>query len=36
GACGKQGWHKMRTMMRFVIDGEEIKDLEVIELGAKI
>ncbi|SDI09626.1 hypothetical protein SAMN05421846_10461 [Chryseobacterium taeanense] len=35
GACGKQGWHKMRTMMRFVIDGAEIKDLEVIELGTK-
>lgn len=35
GACGKQGWHKMRTMMRFVIDGSEIKDLEVIELGTK-
>lgn len=36
GACGKQGWHKMRTMMRFVIDGDEIKDLEVIELGPKM
>lgn len=36
GACGKQGWHKMRTMMRFVIDDTEIKDLEVIELGPKI
>lgn len=35
GACGNQGWHKMRTMMRFVINGEEIKDLEIIELGAK-
>lgn len=35
GACGKQGWHKMRTMMRFVIDDKEIKDLEVIELGPK-
>ncbi|WP_312900705.1 metallophosphoesterase family protein [Chryseobacterium taichungense] len=35
GACGKQGWHKMRTMMRFVIDGAEIRDLEVIELGPK-
>ncbi len=33
GACGKQGWHKIRTMMRFEIDGEEIKNLEVIELG---
>lgn len=36
GACGKQGWHKMRTMMRFVIDDTEIKDLEIIELGPKI
>ncbi|MCQ4139289.1 metallophosphoesterase [Chryseobacterium sp. EO14] len=35
GACGKQGWHKMRTMMRFVIDDTEIRDLEVIELGPK-
>ena len=36
GACGKQGWHKMRTMMRFVIDDTEIKDLEIIELGPKV
>lgn len=35
GACGKSGWHKVRTMLRFVIDGSEIKDLEVIELGAR-
>ncbi len=35
GACGKSGWHKMRTMMRFEIDGEEIKNLEVIELGVR-
>ncbi|WP_417887814.1 metallophosphoesterase family protein [Zunongwangia sp.] len=32
GAAGKHGWHKKRTMLRFVIDGENIKDLEVIEL----
>ena len=36
GACGKQGWHKTRTMMRFVVDGEEVKDLEVIELGSRV
>lgn len=36
GACGKQGWHQTRTMMRFVIDKQEIRDLEVIELGPKI
>ena len=35
GAAGKQGWHKMRTIIRFVIDGKDIKDCEVIELGAK-
>ncbi|MGC4128471.1 MAG: metallophosphoesterase family protein [Bergeyella sp.] len=35
GACGKSGWHKVRTMMRFKIDKSEIKDLEVIELGTK-
>ena len=33
GAAGKQGWHKVRTIIRFVIDGKEIKDAEVIELG---
>jgi predicted phosphodiesterase len=32
GAAGKQGWHKVRTLIRFVIDGKEMKDCEVIEL----
>jgi uncharacterized protein len=32
GAAGKQGWHKVRTIIRFAIDGKEIKDCEVIEL----
>ena len=32
GAAGKQGWHKVRTIIRFVIDGAEMKDAEVIEL----
>lgn len=35
GACGKHGFHHVRTMLRFVIDKEEIKDLEVIELGKR-
>ncbi|MGV4414344.1 metallophosphoesterase family protein [Chryseobacterium sp. T1] len=35
GACGTQGWHKVRTMMRFSINGKNIQDLEVIELGAR-
>lgn len=32
GAAGKQGWHKVRTLMRFAIDDDKIKDLQVIEL----
>ena len=35
GAAGKQGWHKVRTMVRFVIDGVDIKACEVIELGQR-
>jgi len=35
GAAGKQGWHKTRTLIRFVIDGREMKHCEVIELGAR-
>lgn len=31
GAVGKHGFHKVRTMLRFVIDGSNIKDLEVVE-----
>ncbi|PUZ25264.1 YfcE family phosphodiesterase [Chitinophaga parva] len=32
GACGIQGWHKVKTLLRFVVDSGNIKDLEVIEL----
>jgi putative phosphoesterase len=35
GAAGKQGWHQIRTLIRFVIDGKEIKNCEVIELGKR-
>lgn len=35
GAAGKSGWHKVRTLIRFVIDGKEMKDAEVIELGMR-
>ena len=33
GAIGKHGLHKARTMLRFEIDGKEIKNLEVIEFA---
>ncbi len=32
GAAGKQGWHKVRTLIRFDIDGKEMKNCEVIEI----
>ena len=35
GACGIHGFHQVRTMLRFVIDGEDIKNLEIIELGKR-
>jgi putative phosphoesterase len=35
GAAGNQGWQKIRTIVRFAIDGKEIKDCEVIELGKR-
>ena len=35
GAAGKQGWHKMRTLIRFAIHGKEIKNCEVVELGER-
>lgn len=34
-ACGKYGFHQVRTMLRFEIDGDKIQSLEVIELGEK-
>ena len=35
GAAGKHGFHKMRTMLRFSIDGDNITQLEAIELGMR-
>jgi uncharacterized protein len=35
GAAGNHGWHKVRTLIRFVIDGKDMKQCEVIELGKR-
>lgn len=35
GAVGRHGFHKVRTMLRFEIDGKEIKNLEVVEFERK-
>jgi len=36
GAAGKHGHHQIRTMIRFVIDKSEIKNLEIIELEKRV
>jgi hypothetical protein len=33
GAAGRQGWHTVRTLVRLTIDGSNMKDCAVIELG---
>ncbi|SEK73041.1 metallophosphoesterase family protein [Parapedobacter koreensis] len=35
GAAGKQGWHKVRTLLRFSINDNRIEQLEVIELAGR-
>ena len=36
GAAGNQGWHKVRTIIKLVIDGSNMKDCKVIELGGRV
>lgn len=35
GAAGRQGFHRMRTLLRFDLEEGDIKNLEVIELGKR-
>jgi hypothetical protein len=35
GAAGQNGFHIVRTFVRFTIDGDQIRDLEVVELGKR-
>jgi putative phosphoesterase len=35
GAAGNQGFHHMKTVVRFEVLGKEIKNMEVIELGKR-
>ena len=36
GAAGLQGWQKKRTLVRLVIDGADMRDCEIIELGPQV
>ena len=33
GAAGVHGWQKERTLIRLAIDGSDMHDLEVVQLG---
>jgi putative phosphoesterase len=35
GAAGKHGFHKIRTLLKFEINGKKIENLRVIELGLR-
>ena len=35
GAAGNEGFHNMKTLLRFTIDAGALKDLEVVELGKR-
>lgn len=35
GACGVQGFHTIKTALQFQIEGSEIKNLAIIELGSR-
>ena len=32
GACGREGFQRVRTMIRFTIDQDKVKDLAIIEM----
>jgi uncharacterized protein len=35
GACGHNGWHKIRTLLRFSVDSGKIANVEAVELGPR-
>ena len=36
GACGYKGFHQVKTLLRFSIDGDKITGLEAIEIGKRV
>lgn len=36
GAAGISGFHQVRTMLRFEIEGDKIQNLEVVEIGKRV
>ncbi len=35
GAAGNSGWHKVKTLIKLTVDGNKMKDLQVIEIGKR-
>lgn len=35
GACGHEGFHQVRTLLRFTVKSGEVGDLQVVELGPR-
>jgi uncharacterized protein len=35
GACGREGFHVIRTILKFSVDNGQIKDMAVVELGRR-
>lgn len=35
GACGNEGWHKVKTLVRFTLHQGSIGEVQVIELGSR-
>ncbi len=35
GACGREGFHQVKTALKFEIDGKQIKNLSLIEFGKR-
>lgn len=35
GACGNEGWHRIKTLVRFSIEAGNLSNLQIIELGTK-
>jgi hypothetical protein len=35
GACGHNGWHVVRTLLRFTVEGGKISEVQAVELGPR-
>lgn len=35
GAAGNHGFHTVKTLLRFIVDGENIRDMEIMEIDRK-